>query len=409
MKNMRCCHCLGLIAIATAGAQPPPGVGAQNQVFTVPPGWTRSNLGPNVILTPGSEGKNLVTLFLAGRPLAGASLRAAFEEDFQGLSRGLRIVSTSPIQSRTANNVELLAVTAELRDAAGIPSYRYYMAAGPPGRIEILVYSATSSRYFQRYWPDVMTFISGWSFANLATNTATPAGSPSAPVAAPPATPAPVGALREGRFDAIYSGLKVASASRFGFAVDTYAFFADGTVCHCLPPGGLAGFDVVAEKRASPEFVGDYQIDGDRITVTLAGGTYRRTGAFTKDRIVMEGRPYELRGDIGKLGPHPLDGVFIRAEPASADAARRFIRFTSDGQFQDQGMIESVATVQIGNGTPRPDRPSGAGRYSISRYTLTLSYADGYQRQIPIMAEPADVDKRNLTRVVVNTSALVTR
>lgn len=403
---MRCCHLLGFIAITVAVAQPPSGVGVQNQIFTVPAGWTRTDAGPGVILTPNSDAKNLVTLFLAGRPLAGATLRAAFDQDFQGLSSGLRVVNIGPIQSRTTNNIELLAVTAELRNAAGIPSYRYYMAAGPPGRIEIMVYSATSSQLFQRYSPDLNAFISGWSFANLAAPPPTLTGSKPVPQATSPASAA---APREGRFDAIYSGLKVASPVRFGVAVDTYTFFANGTVCHCLPINGLAGFDEYSEKRASPEFVGDYQIDGDRITVILAGGTYRRTGQYMKDRIMMEGSQYELRGDPGKLGPHPLDGVFGRADAATADAARRLIRFTSDGQFQDHGIIESVATTQIINGNPVMERPSGAGTYSISRYTLTLRYADGYQRQVPITAEPQDLNNRKLTLVTINTYTLVAR
>jgi len=407
-RFMRCSHFLGLIAL-TLVAQPQTGVGVQNQIFTVPAGWTRSDAGPGVILTPDSAPKNLVTLFLAGRPLLGATFRAAFDEDFQSLSRGLRVVSAGPPQSRTANGVELLAVTAELRNAYGVPSYRYYLAAGPPGRIEIMVYSASSPQLFQRYLPAVNIFVSGWSFANLAATPPTPALSAPASPTTPAPTAATPAAPRRGRFDAVYSALKVASTFRYGVVVDTYTFFADGTFCHCLPFNGLNGFDMAAERRTSPEFVGNYQIDGDQITLILTGGTYRRTGVLLADRIMMEGRQYELLGDPGKLGPHPLDGVFVRDDPAAADVARRFIRFSRDGQFQDQGLVESVATTQIINGNPVPDRPSGAGTYSISRYTLSLRYSDGFVRQVPITGELADLDKPKLTRVAVNTYTLITR
>ena len=404
---MRPLRFLRLIALAAAVASAQTGAGVQNQIFTVPAGWTRTDAGPSVILTPESPDKNLVTLFLGGRPLSGVSFRAAFEQDVQALGRGLRVVGAGQIESRTANGVELLAVTAELRNPQGIPSYRYYLAAGPPGRIEMMVYSAASPELFRRYWPGVSTFISGWSFSNVA-------GAPAAPPAStPPAAPAsaaiPSSPPRAGRFDAIYSALKVQSVYRYGVVVDTYTFFADGTVCHCLPTNGLAGFDIAAEKRMSPEFVGDYQVEGDRITMTLARGTYRRTGVLAGDRIMLEGRPYELRADPGKLGPHPLDGVFVRADASSPDVARRAIRFTRDGRFQDQGIVESVATTQIINGNPLPDRPGGAGAYNISRYTLTLRYSDGYVRQLPVTVEPADLDKPRLTSSSVNTYILIAR
>jgi hypothetical protein len=180
-------------------------------------------------------------------------------------------------------------------------------------------------------------------------------------------------------------------------------------VCHCLPINGIAGFDIAAEKRSSPEFTGEYQIDGDRITVILARGTYRRVGQRLPDRIVIEGRPYELRGDPSKLGPHPLDGTFFRVEAGTSDLARRAIRFTGSGQFQDQGIVESVATTQIINGNPRMEPPAGSGTYSVSRYTLTLRYSSGYVRQLPITAEPEDLAKPKLTRIAINTYALASR
>ena len=380
-------------------------VGVQNQIFTVPRGWGQTAAGPGVILTPDAAA-NLVTIFLVGRPLGGQTLRAAFEQDLQGLSQGLLVTNKGPIQTRNANGVEVLSAAVELRDPKGISFYRNYVAAGPPGRIEMMVYTATSPQLFQRFLPDVTAFASSWWFANAGASTAgaPPSGGP-VRAEEPAAGPAP----RAGRFDAVYSALKIGSALRFGVATDTYTFLQDGTVCHCLPESGILGFNSAEQLRASPEFVGQYQIDGDRITIFLARGTYRRMGTFSTDRIVMEGRPYERRGDPGQIGLHPLDGVFVRADRTSTDRARRLIRFTGSGQFEDQGIVESVASSLIVNGTPVMERAAGAGTYQVSRYTLTLRYSDGYVRRLPITAEPADLSKPKLSSFSVNTYVLVSQ
>lgn len=382
---------------ANSAAQTP--VGVQNQIFTVPRGWSQTAAGPGVLLTPAAA-PNLVTIFLVGRPLAGQTLRAAFEQDLQGMSQGLRVSNMEPIQTRNANGVEVLSTAVELKNPNGMSSYRNYVAAGPPGRIEVMVYTAASPQLFQRFLPEATAFASGWSFANVSPN------SPAAPETAPVSAGAGLGA---GRFDAIYSALAVASPTRFGIATDTYTFLQDGTVCHCMPPNGILGFNSAQELRASPEFVGQYQIDGDRLTILLARGTYRRAGTLLKDRIIIDGRPYERRGDPGQVGLHPLDGVFLRADRGTPDSARRFIRFSSTGQFQDQGVIESVAGQMIVNGNPVMDRPAGAGTYEVSRYTLTLRYADGYVRRLPISAQPAELTKPRLTSVAVNTYVLISQ
>jgi hypothetical protein len=96
------------------------------------------------------------------------------------------------------------------------------------------------------------------------------------------------------------------------------------------------------------------------------------------------------------------------AQPGE-DLARKFIRFTRDGQFMDQGIVLAVTNSEIINGNPRFERPAGSGTYRLAPYTLILRYADGYQRPLALIVDPADLDKPSLSRLLVNTYTLVSR
>lgn len=406
---MRAAGLLWLGFVCGAFAQLAPDTGAQNQIIVTPPGWTRAASGPNVVLTPDDAPPNSVVVFLSGRPLAGVPLREAFEKDVVGLNAPLRPGKATPVASfRRPDGLELLTTTVELHGPRGPAAYRQYAAAGPPERIEVMIFSAGSSELFTRYLADVNRTLVTWQFRN-AGGVEGP-GSPSSPAAAAPAaTPE--------RFEAVYSALKY-SSYRAAVAMDHYTFFLDGTVCHCLPDEGVLGFNTARERSLSPESVGMYLARDNRLLLAFGhGGTYRVNAFRAGDTMRVERgssftTDFERRGDPGlsPLAPHPLEGLFVREDaPTNPYVAGFFIRFFRNGQFQDQGVIGSVAPSRIVNGNPVPERPSGSGTYVVSHYTLRLRYADGWIRQLPITVDVQDLGKPRLTRVSINTYSLIVR
>jgi len=388
---------------------------AGNQIFRIPPGWTRTDSPGGTILSPGAEPKNQVGLLLAGHPLGG-DFRAAFDHDVAVMNGTLRVVQAGEVQSRhTPEGVELLAATVELQAASGARSARYYMAAAVRGRYEILVYMAATPALFRRYWPAVQQFVTTWSFANLNTPAAPPG---EAVPAAPPAETAPApppAAAPPNRIEGVYSGYKFIYTTVMGVVQrkavnDYFSFFPDGTVYWGLPQTGLAGFNMAQACRGKLEFCGVYQVNGDQVAILLDRGTYRQAGTFAPGGLQIGDRKYTLQGDPSKSAAHVLEGDFMRADAQPGeDLARRFIRFTRDGRFADQGIVTTVCSSDISTGNPRFERPAGSGTYTLGPYTLILRYADGYQRQLGVTVQPSDMDKPALSQIFVNTYTLVRR
>jgi hypothetical protein len=389
------------------------GLGAQdlerngNQMFRIPAGWARNDVQDSVILSPNSAPKNAVVVVMGGHASTG-SLREGFDRNFKASAAGQRVVTSSEPQSRTGpNGVEMLEATAELQGAKGPPSYCLYLVAAPPGRIEMMVYMASSKQLFQRYLQDARQVAASWTFANVsAAPAAGPDVSTSKSETAPPS----------GRLSGVFQGYKYNYTTTLGVvqktaSIDYFTFFPDGTVYHGLPSTGMVGFNMVRANQTNPEISGTYRIEGDHLMVVLNRGTYRLDASVRSPaQLEFEGRPYTLQSDPADGPSHALEGVFVRADARPGeDLARRAIRFSSNGQFVDQGMVETVAGTEIVNGNLRFERPSGSGTYKLSQFTLILRYSDGYVRQLPIIVKRAELDKPTPAEIMVNTYTLVRR
>jgi hypothetical protein len=400
--------CLAVAFLSVMHAQERTG----NQIFRVPPGWGHADQSGVTILSPTAEPRNYVVLMLGGHPLTG-DFRAAFEQDVKGMNGTLRVMKASPVESsRTPDGVEMLASTVELRNPNGVPSLRYYLSANVGGRIEAMTFMAVSPLLFNRYWPAVQQFVSARTF-DIGTTAAAPSTDTAAPAA--PSAPAAASTLPPNRLHGVYSGYKYIYATTLGVvqkkAVSNYfSFFPDGTVYWGLPDSGLANFNVARVCAPAPEFCGTYQVDGDRVDIVLNRGTYRQVGTLTGSALQIEDRRYTLEGDISKSTAGAIEGVFGRADARPGeDLARRFIRFTRDGHFQDQGIVTTIVPSDISTGNPRFERAAGAGTFTLAPYTITLRYSDGYQRQLGVTVKPEDMEKPALTQLFVNTYTLVRR
>jgi len=386
---------------------------AGNQTFRIPDGWTRTNQPGSTILSPSAEPKNMVVILLAERPFAG-DFRAAFDHDVKGMNGDLRTISAGEVKSiRTREGFDLLNTTYNLQAANGAKSLRYYQAANVQGRLEIVTYLAANTALFQKYTPTLVQFLSTLSYGGSPPAPANPA--PATPPTDVPAAEPPASSLPPNRLDGIYRGYKYNYVTVLGVVqkkavFDYYSFFPNGTVYWGLPPTGLAGFNMARACQGKMDFCGNYQLSGDQITIVVNGGTYRQTGSYIPGRIQIGDRPYTLQGDPSKSAAHMLEGDFGRADAQPGeDLARKFIRFTRDGHFIDQGIVTTVCGADYSTGKLVFERPAGSGTYTLAPYTIILRYSDGYQRQIAVTIEPADMQKTTLTQLLVNTYTLVRR
>jgi hypothetical protein len=392
---------------------------AGNQIFRIPAGWSRADSGVTTILSPNDQPPNMVVLMLAGRPLTG-DFRATFDRDVN-MNGTARVLTGGQVQSRhTPEGVDLLATTAEVQASNGSKSWRYIMAASVRGRFEIFVFMAPNQALFQRYWPAVQQFVPNWTFANLRDGAAAPAdpGAAAVPPPPPPADPGANGGAAmpsSNRLEGIYMGYKYNYVTVLGVVqkkavFDYFSFFADGTVYQGLPQTGLAGFNMQRECARNPIPCGVYQMNGDQVMIATNRGTYRQAGVRSAGGLRIGDRPYTLQGDISRLGQQAIEGVWGRADARPGeDLARKFIRFTGNGQFVDQGLVTTVCTADISTGNLRFERPGGQGTYRLAPYTVILRYSDGYQRQMTITVEPADMNNPAPPKVFVNTYTLVRR
>lgn len=181
-------------------------------------------------------------------------------------------------------------------------------------------------------------------------------------------------------------------------------FFPDGRVKKGLIQSGID--DEISESSMRLDISsggnfaaqwGLYQIVGTRGAIKFAsaiGGQQLVSGLqgpvwnleWRRDTIVANGVVY-VRLDGGGNGALHLEGIF---KPAG-DTSQAGIKFTPDGQFIDQGILDSGTGMAIAMGgiAYAFDSPkAGRGTYSISHYGLHLYYSNGKQPDPIFFLEP---------------------
>lgn len=407
------CSMLAMLAPALLAAQEGR---AGHTTFQIPAGWQLSEGPGGTTLTPPGVPSGMVVIFLGERALT-TSFREGFDADVRALGQGFRAISTEPVKpARSMQGLEMLSTQTQLQGANGTRSYRFYLAANPPGRLAMTVYMTATPQLYSAHWNTILQFAASLRYDSVVATSPGPATAGAqplpgaAPAAAPPAAaPSPV-VVPPGRLEGIYAGYKYVYVTVLGAVQkqareDQYTFFADGTVYWGLVP--MLGFDMAAARRKDPEYAGTYTMTGNRVTVSLGGGN-RFVAVLSGRTLQIEDRPYSLQGDPARPAGRMLTGLFRRedAQPGE-ELARRFIRFTADGRFEDQGIVESILATEIVNGEPVPERPAGQGTYRLARNTLVLRYADGYERRLPITVEPSEEPRPVLTKLSVNGYSLV--
>jgi hypothetical protein len=379
----------------------------------MPAGWHLEQTNGGTYLVPDAVPNGQVVIFLGVRPLTGP-FQDGYEKDLAGLSQGQKVVTRTAVTTgKSIDGVPLLSSQGHLQRPNGAHSYRYYLAANPPGELHMAVYMAATEQLYRAQWKGMQQFSAGWRFDGNAGPTGAPSSSTVSTVPGSSSGPPPTAesvVVPAGRLEGIYSGYKYIYVTVLGVVqkqakLDYYTFFADGTVYWGIVP--MLGFNMAQARQKDPEYTGTYSVKGNTVSVSI-GPSNRFVALLSGDLLRIEDREFTLEGDPGKTTERVLDGVFRRADAQPGeDLARRSIRFTRDGSFEDQGIIEAITVSEIVNGNPVPQRTAGRGWYQLARNTLLLKYSDGYEQRLPITIGLAEQSRGAPAKISVNTYDLV--
>jgi hypothetical protein len=223
-----------------------------------------------------------------------------------------------------------------------------------------------------------------------------PASASARTAAGAPATRPPAG--RE--LDGIYTGVRLDAGvvNQYGQTLfdptsRVYTFFPDGRVLRSAPHDGYnRAVDWGRACTAEADYLnpcGSYEIVGDEVQVRWAVGyrqVYRRNG----DELVMlrhhwdDTSPRTRALELVHLKRTPtVEGLRLDGRYTSTVRPNVSITFAPDGRFVEQGLVEPLLSAgmpwdEYGRREALAQRmPSGAGTYSIGKYTLELRYDNG--------------------------------
>lgn len=328
--------------------------------FNVPDGWQQVETKGGTALVPNGLARNSMVVigFLPAQPLDGDP-RIWFRGAWSNFKAQLNLIDPGePEAKRHPNGFEVLssysrAYTSSLGNATFILS-----AAIAGSRVAPYYYLCNTNCGYDGYEQAFHDFELGLTLASLGST---------APKTAGPGTAGGLKGLyvtfKTTEGDVTLGTFKVRGSTAF------LAFFPDGNVIRYLPKEGLRNFDFHAAVRKTRESCGRYRMDGKRITITW-GDSSAAIAMTDGAKLRMGDDPFEYE-PVSSSGSLSLDGTY---HPEGADP-RSYIRFTSDGQFSENGVLTALDYAPAG-------ALPGSGSYSVEENTLTLSYRDG--RNIPI-------------------------
>jgi hypothetical protein len=408
---------LGFTLILTAQNNQPD-IQSGDFMFRMPPGWKGTQNGNLTVLsapmvTPGTT----TSMMLATYGMV-QDLRTSFGKVWEVLLKSYRIEEAGQvIAQRLPCGNDAVAISAVASDNTGKRWAASLVMAQSGNRSEVILF--TSDDLQPQALAASKTALSAF-LANLHFRSGEPGpdmamGNP----AANPMASAPVPmAGAQGRIAGIYRAATrpgvdpVASLDIFDSAKKTpdytfLTFFPDGHVKKGLIPSGFDGYFVdsffrhdVANGGAIAAKWGQYQIGGGQGRIIFANGALAgqqlisglrgEVWSFTQlpDRLQVQGETYYLLDSGNGLR---LEGVY----KPSGDTTQPGIKFTGDGRFIDEGILDSKTATAIGligggvgicYGFDSPR--AGRGSYRISNYGLQLNYTNGKAPSSLFFIEP---------------------
>ena len=181
---------------------------------------------------------------------------------------------------------------------------------------------------------------------------------------------------------------------------DWITFLPGGRFFAGLPQEGLGGFDYEKAVRKNPEAAGTYKVQGNTIRLTWAKPGF-------PERVFKRSADGDLWEDKTNWTPLPKAGdVRLNGKYAvlwNEYSAKYHIRFTTDGRFEEFGMLKQINWEGYSDIIWDPkDTPRGSGTYSIYDNTLELRYSDGRVVKISFYVFPEELKKNPPREIYIN-------
>ena len=196
----------------------------------------------------------------------------------------------------------------------------------------------------------------------------------------------------------IYVGWKKTPEYRNGvifegaLKIEILVFFRDGNVIRHLPEKGLKNFDFGAELKESRDYCGRYRMIGDQFKITWADDT-AVTGSKQGENLMIQDFSYQPAANS--------DGFRLNAtyRTEGAPTGPR-IRFSSDGQFVENGILDSVDYSGR-------NKAAGSGTYSIEQNTIELHYQNAHTVPLSFYVFASDQTGKRPKLIHLNSKAFV--
>jgi hypothetical protein len=349
--RMLCGQILLIVVVGAASAQDawqPDGQVGDLQ-FNIPDGWKRVDTASGSQLVPidppPPQGRGALIGFTAAQTLS-TDLRSWFNSTLAQLHEDAAVGQAGQIEStRHRNGFDVMRI----REALTKPGVGYadFVFAAVRYRDRVQGYYFASTANMQSYSLSLDDFENSLRFAS--------APSPDHDDRAKPGV--------RGGMKGLYVGYKMRGLTGLRSHFEYLAFFPDGNVIRYLPEQGLKSFDFHAALRKLRNYCGRYRVNGSEVSVTWADNN-TETATKSASTLRISGDSYF---SVSSADGSKLDGTFRRED---TDLAKYAIRFTPDGRFTENGMLDLVAFSG-------PSTAPGSGTYSLADNTLVMDYADG--------------------------------
>jgi hypothetical protein len=392
---------LGVVCLPTLIAQGPVQTDTQfgDFLFKAPLGWTQRPAGNTLAFeAPPAIPGTSTSLVLASYGID-TDLRTSFTKAWQALQTQYRVQQSGQVLSqRLPGGNEALCVSALADDPQGKHWAAMFLMAQNGSRSELVLFATDDLR------PAALATYRGVLAAFLATvhfqgpGPVTGGQPAAAPVAMPAGTGKLAGIYRAATRDGIdpTATLDLFDPARKTPEYSFLTFFPDGRIKRGLIGNGFDGYvadsffrhDIANGGHMASQW-GVYQVAG-------AGGRI----VFADPRLAGQQLVSGLRGEVQNFGVYPdrlqiqgdtyylldcgnglkLQGIY----KPSGDTSQPGIKFTADGEFVDEGILDTRSStaiglvgggVAIGYGFDSPR--AGRGRYRITNYSLHLNYTNG--------------------------------
>lgn len=321
--------------------------------FNMPDGWKRveSKDGPMLVPTNLPKGGTAFIGFLPAQDLPG-DFRSWFDATWADGLKQFKLQQAGEITAQHhANGFDILRIDARVSNQA--LGYSEFVFAGVRSGKRVAGYFFLSNTGYYSYRTALSDFENTLHFGN----------GPSARGGEPSPKTGAAGGLQ-----GLYIGYKMRGLIGLKTHFEYLVFFPDGNLVRYLPEHGLDNFDFRAALRESRDYCGRYRISGNQIAITWADNN--------TEIAARDGTALKIGGDsyfpVPRSDGLKLNGTYHQE---GTDVTPYFIRFTADGRFNENGILNLLAYSDN-------QQAPGNGTYRIGNNTITLNYADG--RKVPL-------------------------